>query len=402
MSAFHIDQDDNQPPQVGTPNGARPDDRNQELLIVAGEISGDIHAGNMLGELRQLVPGLTSFGVGGDRLREAGLEILATTDELAHMGLVEVLRELPRIRRLMNRLVEEARKRKPALAVLVDSPDFNLRLAKKLRAIGIPVVLYVSPQLWAWRRGRVTKVRSLAREVLCLLPFEVPFYEDHEVPARYVGHPLVDEIARVGLLDGPAETFQGRLAMLPGSRTMEVTQLLPVMLETLQYLPSERITDVVLVEAPGMEEAITAILESSPTDPRLRRVGGEERRIALSGSSLAWTASGTATLECALLDVPMVVGYRLHPISFALAKLLVHVPHVALVNLIAEEALVPELLQKAWNPQRLTEVSLDLLRSNGTDQRLGLAIVRQRLGEPGASRNAAEAVIEHLLQPRIS
>jgi lipid-A-disaccharide synthase len=382
--------------KVEPQSGEGANTRDATLLIVAGEVSGDIHAGNMLEELLLLRPGLSSFGVGGDRLQAAGLDALATTDELAHMGLVEVIRELPRIRRVMNRVVDEARKRRPSLAVLVDSPDFNLRLAKRLRALGIPVVLYVSPQLWAWRRGRVSKVRRLASEVLCLLPFEVPFYEEHQVPARYVGHPLVDEIARVGLLDQPADRNKGRLALLPGSRKMEVSQLLPVMVETLKGMPPDRITDVVLVEAPGMEEAISSILGSSPIDSRLRRVRGEDRRRALAGSSLAWTASGTATLECALLDVPMVVGYRLQPISFALAKILVHVPHVALVNLIAEERLVPELLQNAWRPGPLAEVSLEILATDGAAQRPGLAMVRQRLGASGASRNAAEAVSEHL------
>ncbi len=218
-----------QPLKTQAQRSGRADAGKPTLLIVAGEVSGDIHAGNMLDELRAIRPELSAFGVGGDRLQAAGLDLLATTDELAHMGLVEVLRELPRIRRLMNRVVDEARKRRPALAVLVDSPDFNLRLAKKLQSLGVPVVLYISPQLWAWRRGRVAKVRRLAREVLCLLPFEVPFYEEHQVPARYVGHPLVDEIARVGLLKQPFERHPGRLAILPGSRAMEVGQLLPVM-----------------------------------------------------------------------------------------------------------------------------------------------------------------------------
>ena len=368
-----------------------------ELMIVAGEVSGDTHAGNMLAELRTIAPMTSAFGVGGERLAEAGFEAVAGIDELAHMGLVEVIRELPRIRHLMGRLVSEAQRRRPALAVLVDSPDFNLRLAARLRATGIPVVLYVSPQLWAWRRGRVRTVARLAREVLCLLPFEVPFYSAHGVPARYVGHPLVDEIARVGLLDHGRRPTAGRLALLPGSRTMEVAQLLPVMMRALQITPPEIVSDAVLVEAPGMGSAIDAALAESGGDARLRRAKGRDRRHELAGSVLAWTASGTATLECALLDVPMIVGYRLRGVSFALAKLLVRVPHVALVNLIAEQAVAPELLQRNFRPQRLAEVSRELLAANGTDtQRDGLALVRRRLGGPGASRKAAEAVAEHL------
>jgi len=367
----------------------------KDLMLVAGEVSGDIHAGNMLAELHRTHPEIRAFGVGGERLAAANLELVASTDELAHMGLVEVLRELPRIRKIMHRLVAEAERRRPAAAVLVDSPDFNLRLAARLRKFGIPVVLFVSPQLWAWRRGRVRVVRRLAREVLCILPFEVPFYEAHGVRARYVGHPLVDEIDRVGLLDRQATPVPGRVAMLPGSRVMEVRQLLPVMMQTLQMMPSSKVSEAVLVEAPGMEGEIDTVLAVSATDPRLRRVRGEVRRHELSSCELAWTASGTATLECTLLGVPMVVGYRLQPVSYALARLLVRVPNVALVNLIVGRTVVPELLQKRWCPDRLAAATSEILDKTAADQRVGLAEARALLGSPGASRKAAEAVAEY-------
>jgi len=365
-------------------------------MVIAGEVSGDIHAGNMLAELHRTNPEIRAFGVGGERLVAEGLDLVASTDELAHMGLVEVLRELPRIRQIMRGLVAEAKRRQPAVAVLVDSPDFNLRLAARLRPFGIPVVLYVSPQLWAWRRGRVRTVRRLAREVLCILPFEVPFYEAHEVQARYVGHPLVDDIDRVGLLDRTVAPERGRLAMLPGSRAMEVRNLLPVMMQTLGMMPRSEVREVVLVEAPGMEAEIDAVLTACATDPRLRRVRGEVRRRELSSCELAWTASGTATLECALLDVPMVVGYRLQPVSYALAKLLVRVQNVALVNLIVGRTVVPELLQKRWCPNRLAAVTSEILNNGVADQKAGLAEARVLLGSPGASRKAAEAVAEYL------
>lgn len=367
----------------------------RDLLVVAGEVSGDIHAGNMLEELHRINPEICAFGVGGERLAAAGLDVVASTDELAHMGLVEVLRELPRIRQIMHRLVAEGESRRPAVAVLVDSPDFNLRLAARLRRLGIPVVLYVSPQLWAWRRGRVRTVRELAREVLCILPFEVPFYETHEVPARYVGHPLVDEIHRVGLLNRDSNQEPGWLAMLPGSRAMEVRQLLPVMLETLQMMSPSQVETALLVEAPGMQGEIDRILADSATDPRIRRARGDFRRRELSRCELAWTASGTATLECALLDVPMIVGYRLQPISYALARLLVSVPNVALVNLIVGRSVVPELLQKMWCADRLAAVTSEILDSDAANQKTGLAEARALLGSPGASRQAAEAIAEY-------
>ena len=370
--------------------------KHPEILIVAGEVSGDIHGGNLLRELVRIVPEIRVFGVGGDRLLSAGLDPVATTDDLAHMGLVEVLHELPRIRRVMLDLVGEVEKRRPDLAVLIDSPDFNLRLAKRLRQRGVPVVLYVSPQLWAWRSSRVRQVRRLAEEVLCILPFEVPFYEERGVRARYVGHPLVDEIARVGLLQQPKARVDGRLGLLPGSRTMEVRQLLPVMLRALERMPVEQVNDAVLVEAPGMAQAIDTVLDQCGSDRRMRRITGESRRRELAASSLAWTASGTATLECALLGVPMVVGYRLQALSFAIARLLVRVPNAALVNLIAGSTIAPELLQKAWEPQGLAAISTGLLADGTEMQRAKLVEVRERLGSPGASRRAAEAVAEHL------
>lgn len=365
-------------------------------MIVAGEVSGDLHAGNMLAELRILDPEIEAFGVGGERLAANGLECIASTDELAHMGLIEVLRELPRIWRIMRRLVSEADRRRPGLAVLVDSPDFNLRLAAKLRRLGIPVVLYVSPQLWAWRQGRVRVVRRLAREVLCLLPFEVPFYSEHGVQARYVGHPLVDDVARDGLLDHEVARVAGKIALLPGSRAMEVRSLLPTMIAAATELGTDCLSDAVLIEAPGVGRVVDDVFAAHGGADRIRRVSGPDRRRELASCSLAWTASGTATLECALLDVPMVVGYRLQPLSFAIARLLVRVPHVALVNLIAEKRVAPELIQGQWRPDRLTDVSRQLLESGAEEQRLALERVRRRLGPPGASRQAAEAVLEHL------
>lgn len=366
------------------------------ILIVAGEVSGDLHAGNMLAELREMRPTLQAFGVGGERLAANGLECFATTDELAHMGLMEVLRELPRIRRLMNGLVAEAARRLPDLAILVDSPDFNLRLAARLRRLGIPVVLYVSPQLWAWRRGRVRIVRRLAREVLCLLPFEVPFYQEHHVPARYVGHPLVDDIARDGLLNHQILRVKGKIALLPGSRAMEIRHLLPTMIRAVRELDDNVVSDAVLVEAPGVGKIVDDVIASVEGDERIRRVAGPDRRAELASSALAWTASGTATLECALLDVPMVVGYRLQPLSYAVAKLLVRVPHVALVNLIAEERVAPELIQSEWSNERLETISRTLLDGGSEGQLSALKRVRERLGSPGASRRAAEAVLEYL------
>jgi len=366
------------------------------LLLVAGEISGDIHGGNLLRELRGISGEVGAYGIGGDRLAKAGLECLERSEALAHMGFAEVIRELPRIRGIMRELVRETERRRPKAAVLIDSPDFNLRLARHLRRLNIPTILYVSPQLWAWRKGRVRTIRRLAREVLCILPFEVDFFLAHGVPARFVGHPLVDDFAGEIGCGGSTGRVEDRLALLPGSRAMEVRGLMPTMIDALRELPESVVEDAVLLEAPGVGGEVDRVLERYGGDPRLRRIGGDQRRRELLSSAMAWTASGTATLECALLDVPMVVGYRLHPLSAMLARMMVRIPNVALVNLIAGRQIVPELLQRDWRRDRLVDCTHEILGTGSVDQRAGLAEVRKRLGEPGASRRAAQAVAEYL------
>jgi lipid-A-disaccharide synthase len=366
------------------------------LLLVAGEISGDIHGGNLLRELREISDDVGAYGIGGDRLAAAGLECVERSESLAHMGFAEVIRELPRIRGIMRNLVRETERRKPNAAVLIDSPDFNLRLARHLDRLNIPVILYVSPQLWAWRKGRVRTIRRLAREVLCILPFEVDFFREHGVPARFVGHPLVDDLAGESRRDASTDRVKDRLALLPGSRAMEVRSLLPTMIDALRELPESVVQDAILLEAPGVGDEVDRVLERYGGDPRLRRIVGDQRRRELVSSALAWTASGTATLECALLDVPMVVGYKVHALTAVLARMLVRVPNVSLVNLIAGRRIVPELLQSEWRPDHIVECTREILTTGSYDQRAGLADVRKRLGEPGASRRAAQAVAEFL------
>ena len=357
--------------------------------MVAGEASGDLHAANLLEAVRRIDPAVEAFGVGGERLRALPFDCLAPSEELSVMGLAEVLREVPRLLRLLRRVGREARARQPAVAVLVDSPDFNLPLARALRRAGIPVVIYVSPQLWAWRQGRVRRIRRDARRVLCVLPFEVAFYERHGVAAEYVGHPLVDELDEV--LRQPPERADDALALLPGSRRHEVEALLPAMAGAAATLRRERPgLRVRLVVAPGLDVGRLREL-AAPVTPL--EVVTADRHRALASCRAALVASGTATLECALLGVPMAVGYRLHGLTYRLARRLVRVPHVALVNLVAGRRLVSEFVQDAFTEAALVAEARRLLSEAGADQREGLAEVRRRLGPPGASDRAAKAVL---------
>jgi|YNPBryunderm2012_1023409.scaffolds.fasta_scaffold31516_2 lipid-A-disaccharide synthase len=361
----------------------------KRLLVVAGETSGDLHAANLLLALRDQHPEVAAFGVAGERMRAAGVEPLAAVEELSVMGLAEVVRELPRLLRLARRVRREALARRPEAAVLVDSPDFNLPLAKHLRRSGVPVVMYISPQLWAWRAGRVRQLHRDVTLVLSILPFEVEFFARRGVAAQYVGHPLVDELA--SLAAAPPERESETLALLPGSRWQEVVALLPAMARAAEAVRAAhpRLRAKVLV-APGLEAA------------RVRGLlgrGGEwvelverDRHAHLAAASAALVASGTATLECALLDVPMVVAYRLHPLTYAVARRLVRLPYVSLVNLVAGRAVVPELLQEACTGPALAVEATRLLSGAGEEQRRELAQVRALLGPPGASARAAEAV----------
>ena len=366
------------------------------VLLVAGEASGDLHAANLLAALRRLAPGVTACGVAGERLRAAGLECLAHAEELSVMGLAEVARELPRLLALSRRVRREAVARRPDVAVLVDSPDFNLPLATALRRAGVPVVVYVSPQLWAWRAGRVRRIRRDVRRVLCLLPFEPAFYARHGVAAEYVGHPLVDELAAV-VADPPA-VEPGCVALLPGSRWHEVESLLPAMLAAVDRLAAAASpVRARLIAAPGLAlDRLTALLGERAS--RVELVAADRHR-ALAASAAAMVASGTATLECALLGVPMVVGYRLHALTYALARALVRVPFVSLVNLTAGAAVVRELVQHACTADALASEVRRLLGDDGVAVRAQLAEVRRRLGAPGASERAARAVLDEAGRP---
>jgi len=368
--------------------GANDEGAVTNVFLMAGEASGDLHAANLLLALRRLAPDVEAFGVGGERLRDAGLECVAHSEELSLMGLAEVVRDLPRLWRLSRRVRRAALARRPQVAVLVDSPDFNLPLARHLARAGIPVVIYISPQLWAWRAGRVRRIRRDVRRVLCILPFEVDFYARHGVPAEFVGHPLVDELAPV-MRELPPRAPHA-LALLPGSRWHEVESLLPAMLGAAGRLGTT-IPDleVRLVVAPGLDpERVRGLLAGAAVE-----LVTFDRHRTLASCSAALVASGTATLECALLGVPMVVGYRLHPASYLMARLLVRVPHVALVNLVAGEGVVPELVQDAFTAEALAGEAAALLGGAGGQQQTGLAQVRRRLGEEGASERAARAVL---------
>jgi len=380
-------------------HAAGPGPGSTSLMVVAGEASGDLHAARLLESLRPLCGPIEAFGLGGDELQNVGLQAVAHSREVSVVGITEVLRILPRARAIFRLLLEQADRRRPALAVLVDFPDFNLRLAKELRKRGIPVVYYISPQVWAWRRGRLKTIARCVNEMLVLFPFELAWYEDHGVAVQHVGHPLVDEVPELtSVWDRADPTGSGyRLAVLPGSRSSEIRSLAPVMLAAARLL-SERVPglSVRLIRAPTVDESeLNELVAAAGVEAEIVH---EDRFRAIADSHVALCASGTATLEVGMLGTPMVVLYRLQRWSYWLGRLLVDLPSFSLVNLVLGASVVPELMQAEANPERAAAEALRWLEDDTARAtvRSELGRLRSVLGEKGASARAAAHVARRL------
>lgn len=364
------------------------------ILLSAGEVSGDMYAARLAKALQERAS-VSLFGLGGTRMREAGVDLVADNSEVAVVGISEVIHRLPALRRAMRRLVHEAELRKPPLAIMVDFPGFHLRLARKLRWRGIRNVYFVCPQFWAWRPWRVRLVQRRFAKALCIFPFEEDFYRNAGVPAQFVGHPLVGHVkARVSR----AEFFRTHhldarplIALLPGSRPGELAYHLPVIAEACRLLQRQRAVQFVVAAALDLDLAPWAAELGKQVT--IRVVQGDTYD-ALTAADVAVVSSGTATIETALLGTPMVVIYRLSPVTAFLAKPLVRTPFFAMVNLVAGRRVVPELIQKDFTAERLAAEVSHLLDSADTREtmRQGLAGVRERLGPPGAVERAADII----------
>jgi lipid-A-disaccharide synthase len=367
-----------------------------DLLVVAGEASGDLHGARLLAELRRLDPDLRAFGLGGHELEAAGMELVARSEEISVVGLAEVIRVLPRAREIFRLLLAELDRRRATSAVLIDFPDFNLRLAQELKRRGVRVVYYISPQVWAWRKGRVKTIARVVDRMLVLFPFEVEFYRRHGVEAVHVGHPLVDEVApRTSAWDRPVEGGPARIALLPGSRSSEVRALLPAMLGSLPALAARREILARIIVAPPVRDLVSELAAGSPVPVELV---ASDRFDAIADSHLALCASGTATLEVGLLGTPMIVLYRLHAWTYRMARWLVDLPYFSLVNLVLGRRAVPELLQGQASPEGIAAEALALLGDPAriATMRSELADLRHALGEGGGSARAAREVLAAL------
>jgi lipid-A-disaccharide synthase len=376
----------------------------QLIYLLAGEASGDILGARLMAALRRRRPeGLEFAGVGGDRMAEAGLSSLFPMRELALMGLLEVLPNLRRLARRMDQAEADILARRPAVLVTIDAPSFTLRLAERLRPAGIKVVHYVAPQVWAWRPGRVAKIRRRVDRILALLPFEPPFFEAAGIPVRFVGHPVLES----GADAGDAARFRAThglapgdrpVVVMPGSRRTEVRRLLGIFGEALRLAAAEvpGLRPVVPLAGP-VEAAVRAGTAAWPVPPILVREPAE-RQDGFAAAEAGLIKSGTSSLEMAVAGVPHVVAYRVNPVTAAIVRRLIQVPHASLVNLLAEREVVPERLQEDCTPEALARELLRLLRdpAAAAAQRAGFAEALAQLRPPEGmpSEAAAAAVLE--------
>jgi len=378
------------------------------IMLSAGETSGDLHGSTLCQALRDLEPALRLIGMGGARMAAAGMEVVADPTAHAVVGSSEAVGRAPALYRAYRALVHRLREDRPRVLVVIDSPEFNMRLARQARRAGVPVVFFIPPQVWAWRRGRVRVIARLASRVLAVFPFETAIYEAAGVPVEFVGHPLLDVLppgldrarARLGLGIEPDLSVVG---LFPGSRREEISRLLPAMLDAARHLvapgepalqPTPRFA---LGLAPSVDRRVVEALLATA-----ERAGGppveilEHRTYELMAAADAiLITSGTATLEAALLGTPMVVCYRVSRFTELISRLLVRIPRISLPNIVAGRDVVPELLQTEVTGTRLSDEARRLLAEPGAAaaQRAAFAELRSRLGEPGVGRRAARAVL---------
>ncbi len=374
----------------------------RKIMIVAGEASGDLHGGNLVRAMHQLDPDLTFYGIGGARMKAAGVTLIADAADMAVVGLTEVVFKLGSILKIMHRLKTTLAKEPPDLVILIDYPDFNLPLARAARRSGIKVLYYISPQVWAWRKGRIATIRKSVDRMAVILPFEEHFYREAGMDVTFVGHPLLDEVKkkytriealkRFGLKDEAIT-----VGLLPGSRRSEVTRLLPEMLQACRILKDKLSPLQFVLPLAGTLDPnlVQDILRQFPVQVNVIR---NEIYDAIATSDVAIVASGTATLETALMETPMVVVYKVSAFSYAIGRRFIHVDHISLANIIAGRTIVTELIQDDANPERIAAEVKELLvrRGKAREMKAALAEIKGMLGTPGASQRTARIAWEML------
>jgi lipid-A-disaccharide synthase len=364
---------------------------NRNILIIAGEASGDVRGSELLKELAPLLGGTHFWGIGGDRMKAEGLELIEHIRDLSMVGVVEILKKLPHIHAHYRNITSQVIERKPDLAILIDYPGFNLKVAKFLKKQGIPVIYYIIPQVWAWGPWRIKAIKERVSKALVLFDFEERLLKESGVDCEFVGHPLVDEAP-------PASDHSGKqdltVALLPGSRNSEINAILPVMLDAAEKIRLARSdTRFMIAESPNIQKDTYDAMLSRHENLAVERVTNDTFG-CLSRCDFAIVTSGTATLETAVMERPMVITYKVSPVTAFIARLLQTVPFLGLVNIIAGEEVAPELIQEDATSEKLSSKALEILSDSSTmeDMKKELREVKHHLGEKGAAKRAALAV----------
>jgi len=367
----------------------------KNVIIVAGEASGDLHGASLVREIKKIHPKVAFGGIGGRALRSAGVDVWFDSKDLAVVGIFEVIVSLAKILQAFTYLRHFLKTHKPDLLILIDYPDFNLPLAKVAKKYGIPVMYYISPQVWAWRKGRVRNIARFVDKMVVIFPFEVAFYRTYNVDVEFVGHPLLDIVRPISLKEETRRRLGLRedkttIALLPGSRGSEIRRMLPSMLGAAKIL-KEALPDVQFILSIAPTLGRPDIEPLIPSHVKDLKVTDSYIYDVMNACDLIITASGTATVEAAIMNTPMVVIYKVSPLSYFIARRLVKVNHIGMVNLIAGERVVPELIQDEATPDRIATECLkilgDELVANSIKEKLKR--VKDRLGAGGASQKAA-------------
>lgn len=374
-----------------------------KILIVAGEVSGDMHAAALVHAMKTHIPDAVFFGIGGNRMREEGVDTLYDVRDMAVMGLSEVLRRWRFFVRVFHEMVDLARDRQPDAVILVDYPGFNLRLAAKTHAMGLKTIYYICPQVWAWNRSRIPKMARIVDRLITIFPFEPACFDGTGLQVDFVGHPLVDEAA-AALAQPPPALLQWpgtpRVALLPGSRSHEVERILPIMWEAAARLEQKHPGAGFIIASPSaeIEAAVRAQVEQLPPGPSHWSVLTGVTRHVLHQAQGALVASGTATIEAALMQCPMVVTYKVAAFTSMIGRLLVRVDHIGMVNIVAGKRICPEFVQDAAEPGAIAEALEPLLQDGSARAETieALSRVKDALGPGGAHAQAAKLIAETL------
>lgn len=373
----------------------------KNILIVAGEVSSDLHASNLVEAIKNIYPTINFFGLGGKKLRQAGVNLYFDIVELSVVGFFEVLKNIKKFKEIFRRLLEQVDRIKPDLAILVDYPGFNLRLARELKKRGISIIYYISPQIWAWGENRIRTIKKTVDRMIVIFKFEETLYEKHDIPVSFVGHPLLDvvksKIPKEELFNKLGLNLRNlTIALLPGSREKEVKNLLPIMLETAQLIYKSLGNNVqfLILRPSAVKEAIFNDILA-----RYKKLSthllSDMTYDGLAASDFAMVASGTATLETAILGIPMVILYKVSFLTWAYLKMLIKIPYIGIVNIVANKCVVPEFIQYNAKPKRIAfYIKETLINAQELNNVKGLLLkVKNQLGEKGASQRAAQIIV---------